>query len=1136
MDGEVKCELLQVLESERARIPVAGHLDVRSHLGRALLGTTLTVVVLQIVDGAFLVARGTPVQTRGIASLVETGFLVVSLLLTWWVVARETRLEAGELDGRLRGVARELRGWRGGYADLRLGPQPTVTTYTVRRDGAWRDMPTLLIAKGDVVRLAAGDVVPCAMAVCATGASLAQGEQLKADAPVLCWARETPLQAHVERIARHHRRTGRSVLQNQVRAVAHVLATRVLPSVGAAALASNVVIYGVVDKARLMGVEVILGQTAAAVFPFACAALWPVLWVAARTYASACSVVLFDALQRSKTEYEDMADIDEFDVDALPPTKDVRVGARAVVTHMRWLWAECDHRNLSRSSNLAETLGAITAICSIDKEGTIAEPLCTPEQIVVPDASDYTVLDLAEPDLAEPQSGFIADIGWQRFLPALRPLALACAHDTGACPAPPNSAHRRARTLRGPTAAQTACLCRVARGVGFTTSDLAQYHVARAAMVAAPGRTTASFAATVVHSGEADMQNLHVLSDGDVELVLSACLDYFDGTSVCPLDDRTAAMYYALYLNAVQQDLQCLAYAYRPLRLPAGTDWPFDSSSKLPARVELRLDSVEDDLLADKIVEDGEFESVDLPVQLTQAARLAQLRSKPQSADIDEDVDYSQHALAQFATEEDLLRDVVTEQIFLGLITFTYEPKTDVCDFIEDLDIAGIRFVYFSAAGGRQSKSFADRLGLETDWNTCILLSSADGAQDGGYVEDHDIKARLPRGIDSIRSHLRDVDDIPLQVSLFAECAPEATREMIEIFQENGDVVCCMGSALAAANTPTFAVADLAVGIEPIPHFNRAKDVQLDHENDGSMSTAGALVTQYALGAALTCIPCPLFLQHDTSLYTLMQVVSEARRLVGCIQQASLLLALACVALAAANLVAAWCLLPPALPGFMLLWVLWIAVPILCATLLFVPHDEGIMSTMPLKNHSHVLDMPRFTVYALVRMTPPVALTLIVYTTALQRLLPDAPPLHALSSSFGRTNWLQLSADQQWALLGAQTYAMVAFVFHSICVSSTMMHRTRTLVEFVPVRNIVWVCGSAVCLALTFVFAALLLAFGRVHIDRVQWYTYVVAFAGPLVLLPLQDLCKLHDKKRWTRLQKLAKLEFKTKLGLHSPL
>jgi hypothetical protein len=130
-----------------------------------------------------------------------------------------------------------------------------------------------------------------------------------------------------------------------------------------------------------------------------------------------------------------------------------------------------------------------------------------------------------------------------------------------------------------------------------------------------------------------------------------------------------------------------------------------------------------------------------------------------------------------------------------------------VCDFIEDLGLAGIRFVYFSPASERESKAFADRLGLETDWNSCILLSSASdpfGASTG-YLESYDIKAQLPRGIENIRPHLEAVDDIPLHVSLFAECGPGAAADMIKIFQDYGEVVCCIGSSLNINNTAAFA-------------------------------------------------------------------------------------------------------------------------------------------------------------------------------------------------------------------------------------------------------------------------------------------------------------------------------------------
>ncbi|KAJ2731927.1 hypothetical protein IW152_004217 [Coemansia sp. BCRC 34962] len=1234
-----KHKLLELIDTDRALIVVPFHLDWRASSLRVLLGASCTVALLLLANGAYILAKGHPQQSRGIASIAEASLVVLSMLGAAWVLARESRLEAYELDKRLRAVAGEIREWTGTYADLRTPQLPTVTTYMALRDGAWRDVPTLLLVKDDIIALGYGEPAPCEVGLrtgelaglvltrgqtltpelmrsrlglkCRLWDPLSAGHQAMAGR-VLFLVLDTPLGNHLEQIARHHQRTDKSVLQNQICVVVRLCLLRILPIVAAIAVAANAIIYGVVNVGqrpqRHMAMETIVGKTAYVLFPFACTALWPVYWIAVRIFTNACEVVLFDTLQRSKTEYEDMEDIDEFDVEALPPTKDISVGIGAILGRMGWLWRNCDYQNLSRSSNLSETLGNITVICSIDREGTIAEPFCTPEQIVVPDADEegYAILDLAEQQVGSDVKTFIIDEGWEKYLPSLRPLGLNCgvntlAHRVGKLRI--DTTHKRHNCMRQRgkiLSSQDTCLCKISRAIGFTNDDLARFHMLMEVDVFAPFHKAtellsrkdiscvASSTSAVLQS-EGGAGRLQMLTDGNVELVLGMCLDYFDGSEIRPLGDRMMAMYYGLYLNALQQDLQCLAFAYRPLALDTrGLRWPGWSSTEQHPKASKK--SIYVDAAPESSVDEpprqfvtivqappaelggGKEESpsedgsdalagvstavVDLPDHLTEAARLASIRSKstcPQPAVPDgEDggFDYTSGDLRQFATEQDFLRDAVAEQIFLGLITFAYDPKVDVCDFVEDLSIAGIRFVYFSRAKGRQSKSFAERLGLETDWNTCILLSSvADGScddiADDGYVEDHDIKAQLPRGIESIRSHLREVDDIPLQISLFAECMPDSTREMINIFRENGDIVCCIGSALKDANTLTFAAADLAVGIEPIPHFNwiaHASSNQAaalsghDVANDGSISTSGALVTQYALGAALTCIPCPLFLQHDTSLYTLMQVISEARRLVGCIQQSGALLVASCLVLVLINLVCSLCLLPPALTGFMLLWVLWVIVPLLGTALLFVPHDENIMSVMPLKNQDHVSDMPRFAAYALIRMLPPAAVTILVYVTALERMLADVPHLGQLASVFGRADWLVLGREQQWAVLAAQTFAMVAFVFHVVCVSSTLMYRTRSCLEFVPFRNTAWVVASALCLLMTFLLAALLLAFGDARIGRVSWYTYLIAFAGPLVLLPLQDACKLHDKKRWTRLQKLAKLEFKTKLGQHSPL
>ena len=94
------------------------------------------------------------------------------------------------------------------------------------------------------------------------------------------------------------------------------------------------------------------------------------------------------------------------------------------------------------------------------------------------------------------------------------------------------------------------------------------------------------------------------------------------------------------------------------------------------------------------------------------------------------------------------------------------------------------------------------------------------------------LKARLPKGIENIRPHLEKVDNIPLQVSLFTDCDTDcesscdvtvtfvkeidvlvlvvATREMVTIMQENGEVVLTCGSTANVDNTTVFMKADCA--------------------------------------------------------------------------------------------------------------------------------------------------------------------------------------------------------------------------------------------------------------------------------------------------------------------------------------
>ena len=95
-------------------------------------------------------------------------------------------------------------------------------------------------------------------------------------------------------------------------------------------------------------------------------------------------------------------------------------------------------------------------------------------------------------------------------------------------------------------------------------------------------------------------------------------------------------------------------------------------------------------------------------------------------------------------------------------------------------------------------------MGLETGWNSCIRLSPEIGPIHDD--DESDMKGHLPVGIENIRRHLLNVDDVPLHVSLFSKCDASSIRKMTEIFQDYAEIVCSLGNTLNPANPSIFAL------------------------------------------------------------------------------------------------------------------------------------------------------------------------------------------------------------------------------------------------------------------------------------------------------------------------------------------
>ncbi|CAJ0565401.1 unnamed protein product, partial [Mesorhabditis spiculigera] len=64
--------------------------------------------------------------------------------------------------------------------------------------------------------------------------------------------------------------------------------------------------------------------------------------------------------------------------------------------------------------------------------------------------------------------------------------------------------------------------------------------------------------------------------------------------------------------------------------------------------------------------------------------------------------------------------------------------------------------------------------------------------------------------------HLEEIDNVPLQVGLFTDSTPGATKEMIAIMQEYGEFVLAVGSSLNVANGSIFGQANVSICVEPL--------------------------------------------------------------------------------------------------------------------------------------------------------------------------------------------------------------------------------------------------------------------------------------------------------------------------------
>jgi hypothetical protein len=354
-------------------------------------------------------------------------------------------------------------------------------------------------------------------------------------------------------------------------------------------------------------------------------------------------------------------------------------------------------------------------------------------------------------------------------------------------------------------------------------------------------------------------------------------------------------------------------------------------------------------------------------------------------------------------------------QIFAGMVAARYQPKPKTQKLIKRLNDSGIRFVYMATRSYKKTRPLAQKMGLETGWNCAISLMPRKAASQlaaehlrsnpSAHSQDHhktalgeyeiddededvdmqgvlsdekrwrllknavdeqlwDQKAQLPHGLLEIRKHLKEIDNVPLLVSLFTDSTPPSIAGMIRIMQENGEQVIVVCSTLRKSSQLLLTTADIGIAINPpsapslAPSTTKCVNAEVVVGGVGIAPAAGrpALSTQpratvlpiqhplIRLAGVLASLHAAVSFPEWFSLHHALKLVAESRRSISNIKQLIAFHLLSHIFLAMLILVNISTASPVWVQIHHCLWVAWILVPLIELPFLWTRPEPVLMS------------------------------------------------------------------------------------------------------------------------------------------------------------------------------------------------
>ena len=487
---------------------------------------------------------------------------------------------------------------------------------------------------------------------------------------------------------------------------------------------------------------------------------------------------------------------------------------------------------------------------------------------------------------------------------------------------------------------------------------------------------------------------------------------------------------------------------------------------------------------------------------------------------------------------------LVRNQIFLGLLGSLVVPRPEIHLLLRVLNDAGVRFVYFSPRNMRRQKELASQMGIDVAWNCAISLRPLGSGEIDPHrmvstYGDWDTNAKLPHGIANVRTHLEEVDNVPLLVSLFTDVTKGTTREMVEIFQVYHDTVIAVGLAHDPRNDQIFRAADISISIDTLTESLGERTVVESHRSPFAISPELEFVSRLSSHA------CAFRFKGISAILKVPTLIEEGRAAYLSVISAGLYVLVSCLSLSLYILFSV-CTPSTNIPHVPILGVflyLQILLPILGCALSLTKGDDEIMEHVPPKNDASVFirgEGHRLYVSLFIRACLPALLPQILHMIVFGEIVIHSDPDVANSSCPGSETWMDLvrctnlRGYSGTARESSGVLVFSIFALCNLCMSMSFVRRFFNIWDSPPfASNWIWTLVLLVSVAITVCYAVV--TTDDDTIDALPWYFYIIVFLAVVICILGSELTKWNEIKFESRSEKFRRLQFETRLGAWSP-